>query len=184
MMIIALCKHPAALLKLQVELDAAIPSTAREDISQYPSNAAVQALPYLSGCVQEAMRLHPVVAAGSSRSTLTEIEYEGVIVPKGSTCILAYHSMFRQPWIDRAEEYLPERWDPCNPQHKELKAMLMPFAQGSRNCIGQNLAKVELYMIASYLLRFFEFELLSEPEYQIFLTMKASNVRVRAHIRE
>ena len=62
--------------------------------------------------------------------------------------------------------------------------MLMPFAIGSRNCIGQNLAKTELCMIASYLLRFFEFELLSEPGYELFLTMKASNVQVRVHPRE
>jgi cytochrome P450 len=62
--------------------------------------------------------------------------------------------------------------------------MLMPFALGSRNCIGQNLAKVELSMIAAYLLRFFEFELLSEPKFQIFLTMKACNVQMKAHIRE
>jgi hypothetical protein len=50
--------------------------------------------------------------------------------------------------------------------------------------VGQNLAKKELCMIASYLLRFFDFELLSEPVYQIFLTMKATNVRVKVHIRE
>lgn len=184
MMVVALCKHPSALRKLQAELDTAIPSTARHDSSQLPSMAAIRALPFLSGCIQESMRLHSVVAVGSMRETLSDIEYEGISIPAGSTCTLAFHSMFRQPWIDRAEDFLPERWDPSNPQERELRAMMMPFALGSRNCIGQNLAKMELSMIAAYLLRFFEFELLSEPSFHIFLTMKATNVQVKAHVRE
>lgn len=183
MMLVALARLPVVLSKLQAELDVAIPSSARVNIDHFPSTASIRALPYLSGCINEAMRLHPVGAAGSKRTTLSDIEHEGVLIPKGSTVILAFYSMYRQPWIDRAEEFLPERWDPSNPQEKELRAMLMPFVQGGRNCIGQNLAKVEIWLIAAYLLRFFEFELLSEPSYQIFLTMKAANVRVKAHLR-
>ena len=184
MLIIALCRHPAALLTLQAELDAAIPASARLDSALYPPIATIRALPFLSACILEAMRLHPVVATGSKRCTLSEIEYEGVVIPKGATCTLAFYSMFRQPWILRPDCFLPERWLPGSPQEKELRAMMMPFSLGSRNCIGQNLAKVELSMIASYLLRFFRFTLHSEPDFHIFLTMKASNVRVTAQVRE
>jgi cytochrome P450 len=184
MMLVALARHPTVLRKLQSELDATIPSSARLDINQFPSSATIRSLPYLSGCINEAMRLFPVGGAGSKRITVSEIEYEGVVIPKGSTCVLAVHSMYRQPWIERVDEFLPERWETSNPQEKELRAMFMPFAHGGRNCIGQNLAKVELWLISAYLLRFFEFELLSEPSYQIFLTMKATNVRVKVHSRQ
>ena len=184
MMIIALCENPNCLRKLHDELDAAIPSSSRNNPDVFPSISEIKALPYLNWCLQEAMRLYPVVAMGSKRYTLSEIKHEGMILPKGSTCTLAYYSMFRQPWIDRANEFLPERWDPSNPQEKDLKTMMIPFALGSRNCIGQNLAKVELSMISAYLLRFFEFKLLSEPHFEVFLTMKATNVRVSSKIRD
>ena len=184
MLIIALCKNSNCLHRLQAELDSAIPSSSRQNPDHFPSISDIRALPYLHGCIQEAMRLYPVAANGPKRCTVSDIEYEGIKIPKGSTCTVALYSMFRQPWIDRAEEFLPERWDPSNPQEKELKAMLMPFGLGSRNCIGQNLAKVELSMISSFLLRFFEFKLLSEPNYENFLSMKATNVRVQVHVRK
>lgn len=82
--------------------------------------ATIRALPYLSGCIQESTRLYPVATA-SRRQTLSEIQYEGITIPAGSTCTLAYYSMFRQPWIDQADKFLPERWSPDNPQEKELK---------------------------------------------------------------
>jgi cytochrome P450 len=61
--------------------------------------------------------------------------------------------------------------------------MLMPFNVGTRQCIGQNLAKMELAMVTAYLTRFFDFELLSEPSTDVFLTVKAHNVVCRIKSR-
>ena len=169
--------------RLLNELDEAIPSDAIDDPgSHFPSISTIRSLPYLSACINEAMRLYPVVAVGSKRTTLSDIEYEGIVIPSGSLCTLAYYSMFRQPWIENPDQFLPERWISSN-QTDELREMLMPFALGSRNCIGQNLAKVELSLISSYLLRIFSFELVSEPHYEIFLTMKAKNARFKVSRR-
>jgi cytochrome P450 len=183
MLFICLCQHPECKKSLQAELDNAIPSHARHDPTQYPSLSQLRSLPYLSHCIDEAMRLYPVVAVGSKRIASCDIEYHGITIPKGSMCTLLYYSMFRQSWITDPDKFIPERWADSSPQSKELRAMLMPFALGSRSCIGQNLAKIEIVMIASYLMRFFDFELISQPDYQIFLSMKALNVMMKVSSR-
>jgi cytochrome P450 len=153
------------------------------DKSKFPSISELRALPFLSMCINEAMRLFPTIGAGSKRCPLTDVEYENLHIPKDSVCVIHYFSMFRPHWLDRPHEFVPERWEESGPHKEQLKALLMPFAVGGRNCIGQNLAKVELVMIAAYVLRFFDLELVGEPDYMIFLTMKATNVRVKVKVR-
>lgn len=148
----------------------------------------MKSLPYLSYCIDEAIRLWPTIAIGSKRIALADIPYtdkqgKSCCIPKGSLCSLAFYVMFRESWIDNADEFVPERWSPTSSQSKELRSMLMPFALGTRNCIGQNLAKVEMATIAAYLLRFYSFELVSKPVYQIFLSMKATNVSMKVQTR-
>lgn len=179
MMFVCICKNPEVKRKLQAELDGAIDKEAMNDKAKFPSISVLRSLPYLSMCINEAMRLFPTVGAGSKRCTLADIDYEGMHIPRGSVCVLHYFSMFRPHWLEKAHEFIPERWEEDAPHRDDLRSLLMPFATGGRNCIGQNLAKVELVMIAAYVLRFFDFELMGEPDYMIFLTMKATNVRVR-----
>ena len=179
MMFVCVCQHPEVKRKVQLELDTAIPGDSRHDATLFPSASELQSLPYLSMCIKEAMRLYPTVGAGSKRCTIDDIDYDGMRIPAGSVCNLHYYSMFRPHWLPRAEEYLPERWSEDSPDAKNLKEMFMPFAVGSRNCIGQNLAKVELVMIAAYVLRFFDLELTADPKYMTFLTMKATDVWVK-----
>jgi cytochrome P450 len=182
-LMICLSKYPACKLKLQAELDAAISSAGRTDRGAFPSASTLQALPYLTCCINEAMRLWPTAGAGSRRVTESELFFEGMRIPRGSIVTVCYFAIFREKWIDSPTEFIPERWLSSNPQLEELKRMFTPFALGSRNCIGQNLAKVELVMLAAYMLRFFDFELVSEPIYQCFLTIKAKNALMKVASR-
>lgn len=82
-------------------------------------------------------------------------------------------------WQD-PEKFLPERWledDPFGEKEK-LKELFFPFALGKRNCVGQNLAKMELKLVLATLLRAFRFELQMGAEEEVvrdyFLTLKPS----------
>jgi cytochrome P450 len=182
-LLLALVRHPEVLRKLQCELDALIPTASKHNSELFPTASALLNLPYLDMCIRESLRLWPVAGAGPKRILVQDVEYEGMTLPKGSIFHAHFYSMFRQPWIDRAEEFLPERWEETNPQLPHLKSMLMPFNVGTRQCIGQNLAKMELAMVTAYLTRFFDFELLSEPSTDVFLTVKAHNVVCRIKSR-
>lgn len=48
---------------------------------------------YLSWCMKESMRLWPVAGSGSARTILEDIEYNGMILPKGSVVQTVYLSL-------------------------------------------------------------------------------------------
>jgi cytochrome P450 len=198
-LLLEISRHPEVKRKLLDELDRSIPprpsaEQATNPEAAFPSISKLSSLPYLSMCIKESMRLWPVAASGPRRITLQDFDFSTnaaaadsslpkVYIPKGSTVQVNFFSMFRAGWIDRADEFLPERWSAENPQLPQLKEMFMPFSVGRRNCIGQNLANVELVMIAAYMLRYYDFKLVSEPKQELFLSFKAKEVLMEVQHR-
>ena len=99
-------------------------------------------LTYLSRVINEAMRLNPVIAGGVAREMAEDMEYEGMLLPKGSTVVLHMCTMFHSH-ISQPDEFLPDRWDEAHPEYALLKSLFIPFSLGKRNCIGMNLALLE-----------------------------------------
>ena len=129
------------------------------------------------------MRLWPVAGAGSGRVVQQDIEYKGMTIPKGTKCQIYFYAMFRQPWIDRPHEFIPERWSESNPQSQDLKDMLMPFSLGKRSCIGQNMAMQQLRLLVANLMLHYEFELAEKVKHEIFLTLKPQSLRMTVKAR-
>ena len=200
----AVAQHPEVQRKLQKELDGIIsPETTAEgeggrvgagaDVDggrrkgkgqSRPTLAQASQAEYLQWCINESMRLWPVAGAGSARTLQQDIEYKGMLIPKGKPVLTAIYPMFREGWIDRADEFIPERWSDDSPQSKQLKEMFMPFSLGKRSCVGQNMAKMQLKLLAANLFRYFEFELVEELQYQVFLTIKMANLNMRVRPRK
>ena len=81
--------------------------------------------------------------------------------------------------------FIPERWSVENPDYDTLKLMAnLPFSYGKRNCVGQNLAMMEIRLVLAHLLHSFSFELVSEVQKDYFLTLKPKDVRLRVHRRD
>ncbi|GBC01251.1 hypothetical protein RclHR1_04110003 [Rhizophagus clarus] len=76
------------------------------------------------------------------------------MIPARTNLVLNYYHLHHDPkyWGKNVEEFVPERWlDIDNPP----KDIFYPFSAGSRNCIGQNFALMEMrLMIASLLFQF------------------------------
>ena len=181
-LILCLLRNPDAKTRLQQELDTCISSAAFEDTSLL-NCTDIMNLPFLAQCLKESMRLLSVIGGGPKRILTQNITYEGMFLPKGSMFVAAFYSMFRQPWIDSPEDFIPDRWSDSNPQHAKLKDVLMSFGAGKRQCIGQNLAKMEVALIAGYVLRFFDFKMMSEPNEELFLTAKPVDFDVTVNLR-
>ena len=81
------------------------------------------------------------------------------------------------------EKFLPDRWaeDAPEAEKQRLKDTFFPFALGKRNCVGQNLAKMELRLILASMLRNYRFELQTEFSKDYFLTMKPVNAMFRVY---
>ena len=164
--LLELVRHPEVLAKVHAELDATFELDAFAKRTVTLQQVSEASLPYTNACLKESQRLWPVAAAGSGR-TMQEDYFcpeLDMLIPKDSVVIFPFYIINRQAWIDRPNEYIPERWLSGAPQEPQLREMLMPFSLGKRNCIGQNMANMQLKFLAAFFLRQFSFELVSEPE--------------------
>ncbi len=66
----------------------------------------------------------------------------------------------------------------------KLRDSFVPFAAGRRNCIGQNLALLEIKLVLASLFRIFEFDLCTENiQSEFYVTLKPRNVMLRPRRR-
>ncbi|KAH9217713.1 cytochrome P450 [Leptodontidium sp. 2 PMI_412] len=114
-------------------------------------------LPLTSAAIKEVLRLHPVGFTVRKASPGTTATFEGRSYPLANhmICVLA-SSIHRDAniWSNPAE-FDPDRF--LHPETHSMNAW-MPFEKGPRNCIGQQMATLEVRVVAVLTLRFFDFE--------------------------
>ncbi|KAF6241485.1 hypothetical protein HO173_000195 [Letharia columbiana] len=151
-MTVHLLSTPRVLAKLRTELKAALPS-----VSAPLSIKDIEQLPYLSAVITEGLR----IALGTSQRQ-TRISPNEVMTfddgkrkwhippgtPVGMAAPLIHHNpdVFADPMQFRPERFIE------NPQ---LKRYLITFSQGSRQCLGMQLAYTELFLLLSEIWRRF-----------------------------
>ncbi|KAL2141528.1 hypothetical protein VTI28DRAFT_2228 [Corynascus sepedonium] len=153
-----LLTNPEAMKKLTAEIRGSFKSEDEIDFS------SVSTLPYLLACLDEALRMYPPVPTGLPR-----------VVPKGGANIAGnyvpektvvavhqwamYHNddHFKDPFV-----YHPERWlgDPAFADDR--KEAFQPFHLGPRNCLGKNLAYIEMRLILTRVLWNFDLRIAEE----------------------
>jgi cytochrome P450 len=138
-----LLSQPETLTKLKAELAASMKSS-----TDPVSLAALEKLPYLTGCVQECIRLSYGLAtrlqriAPNETLVLNDGKKDWHIppgTPVGMTSVLVHHD---ESLFPDSKRFLPERWI----GHPQLDKYLLSFSKGTRACIGINLAYAELYL--------------------------------------
>ena len=112
----------------------------------------------------EVLRLYPP-AVTMSRKISKEMRIGGIIYPAGVLLelpiILVHHN--RDAWGADVLEFKPERFAEGISKATKDQPVFFPFGWGSRICIGQNLAMLEVKMALSMILQRFEFHL--SPSY-------------------
>ncbi|NXW27997.1 CP2J2 protein, partial [Phaetusa simplex] len=139
--------------KVQKELDAVL------DSSQLICYEDRRKLPYTNAVIHEIQRFSNIVSVGMPRVCVRNTTLLGFPVKKGTIII---------PNIASAL-YDPEQWETprqFNPGHfldKEgnfiAREAFLPFSAGHRVCLGENLARTELFIFFANLLRVFTFRL-------------------------
>lgn len=147
-------QHPDVLAKARAEQDALrLGDTLTMD--------DIRAMTYLDQVLKETERLHPPVPAGFRGVTET-FEYNGYTVPKGWIALYLINVAHRDPAIYRD----PLRFDPdrFSPERDESSVpfSLVGFGGGARVCLGYAFAQLEMKVMLSYLLRYYDWEL--EPK--------------------
>lgn len=175
--LVMLASHPEVQSKLQAELDQANPSRGQWSSGQLPM------LKYLSDVIRETIRLWPVFPILSYRVSEQDIDFEGLSIPEGSQIVVHGYAMSRLG-ISKPDDFIPERWAEDNADTAHLSKSYMPFGSGLRQCVGMNLANLQLRMVIATVIQHFTFELASEVRSAYVLILKPDNVLLKVKRRK
>ncbi|BFZ56603.1 hypothetical protein PYCC9005_003650 [Savitreella phatthalungensis] len=146
----ALSIHQDVQKKLRLELT--------ENIGhEEPTFEQLDSLKYLGNVVKEVLRFFPPVPI--TRRTAIEDGYiEGVFVPKDSNIFIVPSAINRSPlvWGSTANTFDPDRWDnlPLTYNHYGNET----FLHGSRGCIGQRFAIMEMKCLLTSIVTAFQID--------------------------
>ena len=166
-----MASHPQAQERAAAEVDAAL-------MGRPPDADAVQALPWLTATLKEAMRLYPPVAAIMTRRLTREITLRGVRLPARTLVRVTPWLLHRDPrwWPREPEAFRPERFMAATGSAPDpiLRGAYIPFGLGPRVCLGQHFAQLEMNVIAAMLLQRFRLEALTEtpPTPRLAVTLR------------
>lgn len=122
-------------------------------------------LNYLDAVIRESLRLFPSVPI-MSREKKSSTNWP--LVPVSSVCFLTYKVGRDSRYWSQPLDFIPERWTGekyPNEGQKINPYAWMPFSVGSRNCIGQRFAMLEMKIFIVFVMKFFKWENLESREH-------------------
>ncbi|KAK4182481.1 cytochrome P450 [Podospora australis] len=154
-----LLKNPAVVQKLRDEL-AALPCN-KDNILEYQT---LLSAPYLSAVVKEVLRIVTPIPGTLARVVPTGgVVVHGHYLPAGTSVTVHQRTVhydsriFPEPHIFR-----PERW--IGPEASGLDKHQVAFSKGTRNCVGLNLASLELMLCLANFFTWFDMTLYKTNE--------------------
>ncbi|XP_061896539.1 cytochrome P450 1B1-like [Entelurus aequoreus] len=152
--LLLLVKHP----KIQTELHQLIDTVVGPN--RLPSVDDRGPLAYLDAFIYETMRFTSFVPLTIPHSTTSDVTIEGHHIPKDTVVFINQWSINHDPlkWED-PHIFDPSRFiDENGSLDKDLTNNVMIFSAGKRRCIGDQIAKVEIFLFSAILLQQCHFE--------------------------
>ncbi|PIO01170.1 hypothetical protein AB205_0092610 [Aquarana catesbeiana] len=114
-------------------------------------------MPYTQAVLQEILRLASVVSLGVTHAPIKDVQLNGYIIPKGTLIITDLSSThYDKKYWKYPNEFNPENFLNEDGELVKVEAFL-PFSAGPRVCLGENLARMELFLFFTTLMTHFEF---------------------------
>ncbi|XP_007497100.2 vitamin D 25-hydroxylase isoform X1 [Monodelphis domestica] len=112
-------------------------------------------MPYTEAVLHEVLRFCNVVPLGIFHATSQDTVVRGYSIPRGTTVITNLYSVHfdKKYWKD-PEVFYPERFLDSQGQFVKKEA-LVPFSLGRRHCLGEQLARMEMFLFFTSLLQRF-----------------------------
>ncbi|CAN9499490.1 unnamed protein product [Ophioblennius macclurei] len=142
-------------------------------------------MPYMQAVLHEAQRISNTVPLSVFHKTTKDTELMGYSIPKGTMVIENLSSVLNE----EGQWKFPHEFNPGNFLNDKGEfykpEAFMPFSSGPRVCLGEGLARMELFLITVTLLRKFKFiwpENAGEPDftpvYGITMTTRPYHMKV------
>ncbi|XP_043855590.1 cytochrome P450 2J1-like isoform X2 [Dromiciops gliroides] len=149
--------------KIQAEIDRVIGQ------SRQPMMADKEKMPYTNAAIHEVQRMGNIIPFNVPRMAAIDTKVAGYHVPKGTILMTNLTALHKDPeeW-DTPETFNPEHFLE-NGQFKKRESFL-PFSIGKRVCLGEQLARAELFLFFTCLLQNFTFQ--APPDTQLSLDFR------------
>uniref|UniRef100_UPI003AAE8D86 cytochrome P450 2J6-like n=1 Tax=Centroberyx gerrardi TaxID=166262 RepID=UPI003AAE8D86 len=177
-----MAKYPEIQEKVQAEIDRVIGQ------SRQPSMADRTNLPYTDAVIHEVQRMGNIVPLSLPHATSRDIQLGGYTVPKGVMIIPNLTSVL----FDKSEWETPFTFNPGHFLNEEgqfvKRAAFLPFSAGKRVCLGENLARMELFLFFTSVMQRFTFSMPAgvKPslDYRFGLTLAPAHYEICAILRQ
>ncbi|CCD64274.1 CYtochrome P450 family [Caenorhabditis elegans] len=114
-------------------------------------------LPYTNAFINEAQRCANLVPMNLPHAVTRDVQLLGCTIPKGTTVIHQISSVMSDPEIfEEPERFVPERYLDESGNLKKIEE-LVPFSIGKRVCLGEGLARMELFLFTANSFNRYEF---------------------------
>ncbi|XP_052016274.1 cytochrome P450 2D9 isoform X2 [Apodemus sylvaticus] len=143
--------HPDVQRRVQQEIDEVIGRV------RHPEMADQARMPYTNAVIHEVQRFGDIASLNLPRITNRDIEVQNFLIPKGTTLIANLSSVLKDETVwEKPLRFHPEHFLDAQGHFVKPEAF-MSFSAGRRACLGEPLARMELFLFFTCLLQRFSF---------------------------
>nr|XP_039319244.1 cytochrome P450 2D6-like isoform X2 [Saimiri boliviensis boliviensis] len=143
--------HPDVQRRVQQEIDDVIGQV------RPPEMGDQTCMPYTTAVIHEVQRFGDIIPMNMPHMTSRDIEVQGFLIPKGTAIFANLSSVLKDEAIwEKPFCFYPEHFLDAQGRFVKPEAFL-PFSAGRRACLGEPLARMELFLFFTHLLQRFSF---------------------------
>ncbi|XP_066568937.1 cytochrome P450 2J2-like isoform X2 [Amia ocellicauda] len=144
-------KYPEIQEKVQAEIDRVIGQ------ARPPCMADRANMPYTDAVIHEVQRMGNIVPLNGPRMAIKDTTVGGYFIPKGTAVMAILNSVL----FDKSEWQTPDSFSPEHFLDSQgnfvRREAFMPFSAGKRVCLGEQLARMELFLFFTSFFQKFSF---------------------------
>ncbi|ODM87100.1 Cytochrome P450 2J5 [Orchesella cincta] len=148
--LVYLCKFPHVQKKLQEEIESVTGNERQVSVDDRPM------MPYAQALVDEILRYSSIVPDGAQHRATEEREFQGYRIPKDAWIQPNLYYIHHDPRFGRSTEFSAERFLSENGEKYMKNENLQPFQIGRRICVGENLARDNIFLFMTNIFQKFE----------------------------
>uniref|UniRef100_A0A4X2KRS0 Cytochrome P450 n=1 Tax=Vombatus ursinus TaxID=29139 RepID=A0A4X2KRS0_VOMUR len=173
--LLLILKHPEVQAKIHEEIDRVIGR------NRAPSIKDRQDMPYVDAVVHEVQRFIDLIPLNLPHAVTQDIQFQQYVLPKGTTIF----PLLSPVLYDSKEFPNPGQFDPQRFLDKKGKFKksdyFMPFSIGKRSCLGEGLARMELFLFLTTIMQNFTLKPVGDPNAISIKTNRVGFLTVPPH---